>query len=183
VGESVTSDRRLKEFAPSIVSGAVGADAQAIEAVYRARHGGFRNALATVTGSYDSARDAVQEGFAIALAKRAQFRGGSLEAWIWRISLSCALDGRRAARRLALNGVPETVAPELPDAARDPELAAAVRALAARQRLMVFLRYYADLSYAQIAEACGVSEGTVAAALAQARAALLEALDPEGVQR
>jgi DNA-directed RNA polymerase specialized sigma24 family protein len=48
---------------------------------------------------------------------------------------------------------------------------------------MVFLRHYANLSYAQIAEACAVSEGTVGAALAQARAVLLEALDPEGIQR
>lgn len=173
----------LKESPLSIVSGVVHADPQTIEAVYRVRHQGFRNALATVTGSYDSAHDAVQEGFAIALAKRGQFRGGSLEAWIWRISLSCAVDGRRAARRLALNGVPETLDPQLPDPVGDPELAAAVRALAPRQRLMVFLRYYADLSYAQIAESCGVSEGTVAAALAQARAVLLEALDPKGIHR
>jgi RNA polymerase sigma-70 factor (ECF subfamily) len=175
--------QRLKESPFSTVSGVVRADPQAIEAVYRARYQGFRNALATVTGSYDSARDAVQEGFAIALTQRAQFRGGSLEAWIWRISLSCALDGRRAARRLALNGVPETSEPQIPDPVGDPELASAIRALAPRQRLMVFLRYYADLSYAQIAESCEVSEGTVAAALAQARAVLLEALDPEGIQR
>lgn len=173
----------LKEPSPSIVSGVVRADPEAIETVYRTRQHGFRNALATVTGSYDSARDAVQEGFAIALAKRSQFRGGSLEAWIWRISLSCALDGRRSARRLALNGVPDELDPQLPDPVGDPELASAVRTLAPRQRLMVFLRYYADLSYAQIAESCGVSEGTVAAALAQARAALLEALDPEGIKR
>ena len=173
----------LKESPLPIVSGVVRPDARAIEEVYRARHEGFRNALATVTGSYDSAHDAVQEGFAIALAKRGQFRGGSLEAWIWRISLSCALDGRRSARRLALNGVPGKLDPQLPDPVGDPELASAVRTLAPRQRLMVFLRYYADLSYAQIAEACGVSEGTVAAALSQARAVLLEALDPEGVHR
>ncbi len=79
--------------------------------------------------------------------------------------------------------MPDKLDPQLQDPAGDPELAAAVRALAPRQRLMVFLRYYADLSYAQIAESCGVSEGTVAAALAQARAVLLEALDPEGVHR
>ena len=47
---------------------------------------------------------------------------------------------------------------------------------------MVFLRYYADLSYAQIAEWCAVVR-TVAAALAQARAVLLEAPDPEGIHR
>jgi RNA polymerase sigma-70 factor, ECF subfamily len=186
VDDSVTSKRGsggLKELASSAVSEPVGVEPQAIEAVYMARQQGFRNALATVTGGFDSARDAVQEGFAIALAKRSQFRGGSLEAWIWRICLSCALDGRRAARRLAPSAVPDTPDVQLPEPTLDPELAAAVRALAARQRLMVFLRYYADLTYAQIAEACGVSEGTVAAALAQARAVLLEALDPEGVHR
>lgn len=32
--------------------------------MYRERYVGFRNALAAVTGSYDSARDAVQEAFA-----------------------------------------------------------------------------------------------------------------------
>jgi RNA polymerase sigma factor (sigma-70 family) len=161
----------------------VGVQAEAIEAVYRARYRGFRNALATVTGSYDSARDAVQEGFAIALTKRDQFRGGCLEAWIWRIALSCALDGRRSAWRLRLNGVPDPPDPQVVDPARDAELAAAVRALAPRRRLMVFLRFYADLSYAEIAEACGVSEGTVAAALAQAREALADALDLKEVQR
>jgi DNA-directed RNA polymerase specialized sigma24 family protein len=48
---------------------------------------------------------------------------------------------------------------------------------------MVFLRYFADLSYADIAEACDVSEGTVSAALAQARAALAQALDTEEASR
>lgn len=48
---------------------------------------------------------------------------------------------------------------------------------------MVFLRYFADLSYEQIAEVCDVSLGTVAATLAQARSELAGALDPEGVRR
>jgi DNA-directed RNA polymerase specialized sigma24 family protein len=46
----------------------------------------------------------------------------------------------------------------------------------------VFLRYFADLSYAEIADACGISEGTVAATLAQARAALHEEIR-EGAKR
>jgi DNA-directed RNA polymerase specialized sigma24 family protein len=60
---------------------------RALEAVYRRRYVGFRNALATVTGSYDTARDAVQEAFARALRDRESFRGGSVEAWIWRTAL------------------------------------------------------------------------------------------------
>jgi RNA polymerase sigma-70 factor, ECF subfamily len=161
----------------------MGADAEAIEAVYRARCRGFCGALATVTGSHESARDAVQEAFATALARRAEFRGGSLEAWIWRIALHTALHGRRSARHLSLNGGAPTVDPQLPEPQRDPELAAALRRLSPRRRLFVFLRYFADLSYAEIAEACGVSEGTVGAALAQSRSELAQALDPERRRR
>ena len=49
-----------------------------------------------------------------------------------------------------------------------------------RRRLIVFLRYFGDFAYAEIAEACGVSEGTVAATLAQAHAELRAALECEG---
>jgi DNA-directed RNA polymerase specialized sigma24 family protein len=39
-----------------------------IESLYRERYLGFRRALATVTGSYETAHDVVQEAFARALA-------------------------------------------------------------------------------------------------------------------
>jgi RNA polymerase sigma factor (sigma-70 family) len=70
----------------------------------------------------------------------------------------------------------EAFEPVVVEPERDPELEAALRSLPPRKRLVVFLRYFADLSYADIAEACGISEGTVAATLAQARATLLEEL-------
>ena len=142
----------------------------AIEHIYRERYVSFRNMLATITGSYDSARDAVQEAFARALRKRGSFRGeGSLEGWIWRIALRTALEHRVERREVSLNG---SIDPQLLEPERDPELAAALRSLPPRRRLIVFLRYFADLSYAEIAEVCGISEGTVGAALAQARSAL-----------
>jgi RNA polymerase sigma-70 factor (ECF subfamily) len=147
-----------------------------LERLYRERYVGFRNALATVTGSYDTARDAVQEGFARALANRQQFQGGSLAAWVWKIAYHAALEGRKAPE------VAGDVEPQLIDRDRDPELAAALRQLPPRRRLIVFLRYFADLSYAEIAEVCDVSPGTVAATLAQAKEALAATLDAEGVQ-
>jgi RNA polymerase sigma factor (sigma-70 family) len=161
----------------------VGASAEEIELVYRDRYVGFRNALATVSGSQDTARDAVQEGFARALASRAQFRGGSLEAWIWRIALRCGLEAGRSRARFVVNGSLGALDPQLLEPERDPELAAAVRALPPRRRLMIFLRYFADLSYTEIAEACEVAEGTVAATLAQAHAGLAVQLDAEGERR
>jgi RNA polymerase sigma-70 factor, ECF subfamily len=150
-----------------------------IERVYRERYVGFRNALVTVTGSRDAARDAVQEAFARALRSRDQFRGeGSLDAWIFRIALRTALETRRNGREVALL---DDADPALPAPERDPELAAALRELPPRRRLIVFLRYFADLSYSEIAAVCEISEGTVAASLAHARADLIETLERDEV--
>jgi RNA polymerase sigma-70 factor, ECF subfamily len=146
-----------------------------IERVYRERYVGFRNALVTVTGSSDAARDAVQEAFARALRNADQFRGEApLEAWIFRIALRTALEARQANSEVPLH---DALDPTLPEPDRDPQLAAALRELSPRRRLIVFLRYFADLSYSEIAAACEISEGTVAASLAQAKSALLEALE------
>jgi RNA polymerase sigma-70 factor, ECF subfamily len=155
---------------------------RALEQLYRDRYVAFRNTLATVTGSYDSARDVVQETFVRAIRKRRDFRGdGSLEAWVWRIAFRTALEQRKA--RHAPAGNNGSFDPALPEPERDPDLATAVRRLPPRKRLVVFLHYFADLSYADIAGALDISEGTVAATLSQARAALADALDPEGAAR
>ena len=44
---------------------------------------------------------------------------------------------------------------------------------------MLFLRYYADLDYRQIAQALGIREGTVGATLNHAHAAIRRALETE----
>ena len=54
--------------------------------------------------------------------------------------------------------------------------AALIALLPERQRLAIFLRYYADLDYRSIAEALGVEVGTVSATLATAHASLRKAL-------
>jgi RNA polymerase sigma-70 factor, ECF subfamily len=157
----------------------VGATAEEIEDLYRRRYVAFRNVLATTTGGYEPAGDVVQDAFAQALRRRETFRGeGSLEAWVWRIAFRIALASRpdRAVAPLATAPEADLVEPSL-----DPELAAAVRALPPRRRLVVFLHYFADLAYREIAEICGISEGTVAATLAQARAELIAALEREEV--
>lgn len=151
-----------------------------IERLYRERYVRFRNGVATVTGSYDSARDAVQEGFASALRARDQFRGeGSLEGWVWRIVLHAALrDRTEAVGEVSLDALePEFVEPE-----RDYALAEAIQALPPRRRLVVFLRYFADLPYQTISEVLEIDVGTVSATLAQARQALAEALNEEEVK-
>jgi RNA polymerase sigma-70 factor (ECF subfamily) len=153
--------------------------AAAIEDLYRQRYARFRNGVAPVAGSYEAAHDAVQEGFARALRASAQYSGrGSLEGWVWRIVLHTALEQGRPGEEVPLDAIePEFVEPE-----RDFALTSAVQALPPRRRLVVFLRYFADLPYQTIAEVLSIDEGTVAATLAQARQALAETLDREGAR-
>jgi RNA polymerase sigma-70 factor (ECF subfamily) len=153
--------------------------AVAIERLYRERYLRFRNGVAPVAGSYDAAHDAVQEGFGRALRASSQYSGrGSLEGWVWRIVLRAALEQRRPGEEISIDAVdPTFVEPE-----RDAALTEAVRALPARRRLVVFLRYFADLSYDSIAEALEIEPGTVAATLAQAREALAATLIEEGAR-
>jgi RNA polymerase sigma factor (sigma-70 family) len=136
-----------------------------LEDLYRRRHGAFQVMLASVTGSVESARDVVQEAFAQALRDQRGFRGaGSLEGWVWRIAFRLAI-GSKGSRELAVDEVPEVA---FVDEGSDPVLAAAVRELPPQRRMAVFLRYFADLSYAEIGEVLGIAEGTVAATLSQA---------------
>jgi RNA polymerase sigma-70 factor, ECF subfamily len=155
------------------------ASAEEIERVYLERCAPFRRAVAAIVGSDDRAHDAVQEGFAKALAKRRQFRGGSVEAWIWRIVVRQAFD----LRERPVVALEEAFDSELVLSESDPELAEAIRRLPPRRRLIVFLRYFGDLSYEQIAELLGLSAGTVGATLSQAHDELRGELELEGAER
>jgi len=140
-----------------------GADPAEIEAIYRARIADFRRVAAAIVGDVERGEDAVQDAFGNALRKRRSFRAeSSLEAWLWRLVVNRARDELRAARR---GPVPVLLSANGSTTDEDARLAAAIAALPERQRLAVFLRYYADLDYAAIAEALGVKAGTVAAAL------------------
>jgi RNA polymerase sigma-70 factor, ECF subfamily len=147
-----------------------------IERIYEERYETFCRVATGVTRSAETARDAVQDAFALALSRSDQYRGdGPLEGWLWRIVLRSAIDARKGAQHavgeLELAGVVE-----LPHADRDPELASALRALPNQQRLVVFLRYFADLSHAEIAAFAGIETGTVSATLHQAKQTLARRL-------
>jgi RNA polymerase sigma-70 factor (ECF subfamily) len=136
-----------------------------LEDLYRRRHGAFQVMLASVTGSVEGARDVVQEAFAQALRDQNGFRSeGSLEGWVWRIALRLAI-GAKGSRELAVDELPEVA---FVDESRDQALADAVRHLSQQRRMVIFLRYFADLSYVEIGEVLGIAEGTVAATLSKA---------------
>jgi RNA polymerase sigma-70 factor, ECF subfamily len=146
-----------------------------LEELYRTQRPQFCRAAAAIAGDRTLGEEAVQDAFAKAVRKRRSYRGrGSLEAWVWRIVVNAARDARRNRRPLIglrdrqaavnHNGRGETLPLEL---------------LTDRQREVLFLHYYADLDYETIAEALGISPGTVGATLSTARRALRQALAPE----
>jgi RNA polymerase sigma-70 factor (ECF subfamily) len=143
-----------------------------IEQLYRDRYVGFRNALAPVVGSREQAHDIVQEAFARALRDVRKLRSReSLAPWVWQIAMNLAL---RERGRLSMDELPEELSILEPE--RDPVLAAAVRTLSPKRRIVLFLRYYADFTYGEIAEALDIAEGTVGATLSQAHGTLLDQL-------
>jgi RNA polymerase sigma factor (sigma-70 family) len=150
-----------------------GATLDEIEHVYRVRLAEYRRVAAAIVGDRELACDAVQEAFAIAVRQRGTYRGeGSLDAWLWRVVVN---EARRQQRR-------RPVEHELPDrpsvrdngSAAEPRdlVRAALSLLPERQRLVLFLRYYADLEYGTIADALEISTGTVGATLSSAHASM-----------
>jgi RNA polymerase sigma-70 factor (ECF subfamily) len=133
----------------------------AIETVYRDRFAGLVRFAQAITGDEQAALDAVHDGFVRAVRYRRGLRDHeSAAGWICRIVANEARRQRRQA----------VVPLEPPEArtnghAEGAAVRAALAALPERQRLALFLRYYADLDYAGIAEALGISRGTVSATL------------------
>jgi RNA polymerase sigma factor (sigma-70 family) len=151
-----------------------GATLEEIEVLYRTRLPQFRRVAAGIVGDRELARDAVQDAFAHAVRRRGRFRGeGSLEAWVWRIVVNAA---HSAARRRPQPSPADIVGLEAVSEA-DDRVRAALAALPERQRLVIFLRYFADLDYRTIALAAGIAPGTVAATLSAAHASLRRLLE------
>ncbi len=154
-----------------------GADPAAeIERIYRARYGRFRRVAVAILRDERLAEEVVHDGFVRALRHRRGFAGrGSLEAWLWRIVVNEArrrIVTERQAVPLAPAALAEPAAATSNGHREGGALEALVAALPERQRLALFLRYYADLDYEAIAEALGVKPGTVAATLHAAHSSL-----------
>jgi len=151
----------------------------AIEGVYRERYPVFLRVVVGVVGDEEVAREAVHDGFVRAVRHRRRFRrSGSLEAWLWRIVVNEARKRRSRERRLT--SVDVSFERLVSDPSRNgggEDVRALIAALPQRQRLALFLRYYADLDYRAIAEALDVKPGTVAATLNAAHATLRKRLE------
>jgi RNA polymerase sigma-70 factor, ECF subfamily len=148
-----------------------------LETLYRSELSRFVRAASAIVGSETGGRDVVQEAFAKAVKSRASFRREvALEAWVWKIVVNTALEQRRRqAVEVELDDV--FAVAENGSAESDVGVRRWVAALPERQRLVVFLRYFAGLDYRAIAAALEVEVGTVSATLASAHAALRRSME------
>jgi RNA polymerase sigma-70 factor (sigma-E family) len=151
---------------------------EAVKVLYQAHYAALVRSAALLVGDRATAEDVVQDCF-IAM-HRAWWRlrdTGSALPYLHRavINKSRSVLRRRvvADRHLPLPAPPLPSAEESALAAEQrSSVLAALKALPARQREVVVLRYYADLSEAQIAAAMGISRGAVKAHASRARDAL-----------
>src|SRR3954451_7382424 len=150
----------------------------ALAALYEERYHRFLRVAEAIVGSEGPAHDVVQEAFARAIRASGGFRGeGSMEGWIWRVVVNTARNARRdwPPTRALLEPLDEPAAGDLGE--EHERLRQLISDLPERQRLVLFLRYYAYLDYQSIAGALEISPGTVGATLNQAHAALRRLLE------
>ena len=132
-------------------------------------------------GNAADARDLTQDTFAKALAHYRETESGNLQAWIMRIARNTCLDQtRRRKARGPLQHISEFTAVEW----QNPEDSAAaqedirivrkaIASLPRRQRDVLVMREYGELSYREIARTLRISSGTVMSRLNRARQAVL----------
>jgi RNA polymerase sigma-70 factor (sigma-E family) len=134
-----------------------------------------------LTGDQGHAEDVAQTAFARAYASWPRVsRAGNPEAYVRRIVVNENLNRfrkHRVAERLT-GTLPES---SIPDATRTSDdrsaLIAALQQLGPRQRAVVVLRYWLDLSETEVATALGCSVGTVKSQASRALASLRQSAD------
>jgi RNA polymerase sigma-70 factor (ECF subfamily) len=132
----------------------------------------------------EDAQDATQDALTSAWQQRGSLRDQDrLEAWLSRIVINKCRDRlrSRARGRERVRSIELVVAPSIADgsqsAADRDELGRALEALNPDQRIVVVLRFWADLTVDAIAERLGVPPGTVKSRLHNSLNVLRSALE------
>ena len=139
--------------------------------------------LITIVLAVSAMDDALQEAYVRAFRALPRFRGDArMGTWLFRITYNACLDELARGRKVTHVTLDELVEqasgePQPGEAlAHRSEMAAALRALPADERAVVFLVDVHGYDYARAAELVGVPVGTVASRLSRARHSLRHAL-------
>ncbi|HEY7946295.1 MAG TPA: sigma-70 family RNA polymerase sigma factor [Acidimicrobiales bacterium] len=161
------------------VGQAVGGFEEAFPALYRlAYQVSFR-----VLGDRGDAEDVAQEALARTYLRWLRLEDRP-EGWVVTVATNLAIDRHRRRRRSTTLGTEPLSLVDVHQSER-VDLARALRRLPRRQREVVVLRYLADWSEADVAEALGVSAGSVKSHASRGLAALrlhLDAGHPKGAE-
>jgi RNA polymerase sigma-70 factor (ECF subfamily) len=154
-------------------------------------HGGAVVKVARAyTRTTEDSQDLAQEILLAIWRSLPRFQGrASALTWIYRVALNTALGWRRKERRRQARQRPvlevEDLSAVAPDSAQQiveretvERLYAAIRRLPKTDRALVLL-YLDDVSYRQMAEVLGISEGNVGVKLNRAKKALSEIMKDE----
>ncbi|MBA3368888.1 MAG: SigE family RNA polymerase sigma factor [Geodermatophilaceae bacterium] len=162
-----------------------GAEGQDFSAFYAEHVGSLTAQIYALTGSWPEAQDAVQEGFARALARWSTVSGhADPVAWVRTVSHRVAISRWRRARTALAFGRTQRLQTTPGPSEDNVALIAGLKHLPHNQREALVLFYLADLSIETIANQLGVPTGTVKARLSRGRTALATQLrittDEEG---
>ncbi len=146
-----------------------------------------------ILGRRHEAEDVTQESFVAAYRSIGSFRGeGSLRGWLIRIATRQAF--RRLSQRRPMAAVDDAPERFISDSSSEPggvllaaeharEVRGAVASLAEPYREVVALRFFGELSLAEVAEATGRPLNTVKTHLRRGLERLRPVLGPQGTDR
>jgi RNA polymerase sigma-70 factor (sigma-E family) len=135
----------------------------------------LRHAAWLLTGHAQDAEDLASLALARTYAKWRRIHRDDPYAYARRVLVNAQIDRvRRTRGREVLTGAPPDapVSPDLERSGQRRELAALLATLTERERRVVVLRYYLDVSEAHVAAELGVSVGTVKSTASRALAKL-----------
>jgi RNA polymerase sigma-70 factor (ECF subfamily) len=160
-----------------IIDGCRRGERDAFRALFEAYKNRVYSVALRFSGDEATASDIAQSTFLKLFSSIADFRGdASFETWVYRMVVNRCLDHRRRTSRLVpiadgLLGTLRAPSDSLSQVLRaemSVHVRAAVDRLSPDLRMCIVLRYTEGLSYEQIAEAMGCSQGTVASRLNRA---------------
>ena len=136
---------------------------QEFEAWAVSRQRGFLRSAILLTGDQSAAEDLVQDALLKVAERWGRLRHEAPDAYARRVIYNSAVNRwRRWSREAPRGELPESAVPGQSEAwLAGADVRAALQALTPRQRAVLVLRYYEDLSEQQIAETLGVTVGTV----------------------